>query len=147
MTDKEREMLAMLTTLNSMLYQVLNDYNKSLVENAELRKEIDWFKRYIDELVEHKDMVCLPADLKNLRNTNAKLTTENESLNKRIDSLIKKFDELTNHRDEIDGDKKNMYLNPEKHIGGSNPKKHIEFDASTLVNIVKDYAASLKKRK
>lgn len=35
---------------------------------------------YADRRVEHKDMVCLPADLKNLRETNAHFAAENEAL-------------------------------------------------------------------
>ena len=35
---------------------------------------------YADRLVEHKNMVCLPADLKNLREANAHFATENEML-------------------------------------------------------------------
>jgi hypothetical protein len=35
---------------------------------------------YADRLVEHKDMVCLPADLQNLRNANTALAQENFEL-------------------------------------------------------------------
>ena len=64
--------------------ELLSAYNKVLAENVELKKELDWYKDYADRLVEHKDMVCLPADLKNLRESNLKLATENEELKKLI---------------------------------------------------------------
>ena len=53
--------------------ELLSAYNKVLAENVELKKELDWYKNYADRLVKHKDMVCLPADLKNLRESNLKL--------------------------------------------------------------------------
>jgi len=67
--------------------ELLSAYNKVLAENVELKKELDWYKNYADRLVEHKDMVCLPADLKNLRESNLKLATENEELKKRVETL------------------------------------------------------------
>jgi hypothetical protein len=67
--------------------ELLSDYNKVLAENVELQKQLDWYKNYADRLVEHKDMVCLPADLKNLRESNLKLATENEELKKRVETL------------------------------------------------------------
>jgi hypothetical protein len=39
---------------------------------------------YADRLVEHKDMVCLPADLENLRNANAVLAQENFELKQQL---------------------------------------------------------------
>lgn len=67
--------------------ELLSAYNKVLAENVELKKELDWYKNYADRLVEHKDMVCLPADLKNLRESNLKLATENEELKKKVETL------------------------------------------------------------
>lgn len=67
--------------------ELLSAYNKVLVDNIELQKQLDWYKNYADRLVEHKDMVCLPADLKNLRESNLKLATENEELKKRVETL------------------------------------------------------------
>lgn len=67
--------------------ELLSAYNKVLAENVELKKELDWYKDYADRLVEHKDMVCLPADLKNLRESNLKLATENEELKKQVETL------------------------------------------------------------
>lgn len=64
--------------------RLLNLYNESLFKNRELQKQLDWYKNYCDELIEHKDMVCLPADLRNLRESNAKLAIENNELKKII---------------------------------------------------------------
>lgn len=175
MNNKEKDILAMFNELNSMLYEVLNDCNKALSENIELKKDIDWYKKYTDSLVNHKDMVCLPADLKNLREANAELSTENEELkkevenlkqltiqawftdveekNKQIDYLLKKVQELNDPELKDDEevtktfmDAQNMYFNPEKHTGGDTTKKDIEFDAEKLVNSVKDYADSLNNK-
>jgi hypothetical protein len=66
----------------SELNSILNDCNKTLADNAELKKKLAWYKDYADRLVAHKDMVCLPADLKNLRESNATLATENQELKK-----------------------------------------------------------------
>jgi hypothetical protein len=67
--------------------ELLSAYNKVLADNIELQKQLDWYKNYADRLVEHKDMVCLPADLKNLRESNAALATENEELKKQVETL------------------------------------------------------------
>lgn len=78
MSTKEKNITAMFSELNS----ILNDCNKTLSDNVELKKELAWYKDYADGLVEHKDMVCLPVDLKNLRESNLKLTLANEELKK-----------------------------------------------------------------
>ena len=148
MTNKEKDILALFNELNSMLYEVLGDCNKALSENIELKKEIDWFKKYTDALVEHKDMVCLPADLRNLREANSALATENEELKKKVKELTRPEpteEELNSlfMDKQVIPDEQDMYLNPEKHTGGDKTKKDIEFDAEKLVKSVKDYADSL----
>ncbi len=50
-------------------------------------KELVEANEYADRLVEHKDMVCLPADLANLRKANAAFASENEALKKEIKDL------------------------------------------------------------
>ena len=159
MNNKEKDILALFNELNSMLYEVLGDCNKALSENIELKKEIDWFKKYTDALVEHKDMVCLPADLKNLRESNAALATENEELKKKvktlnevicqawfadveekdkqIESLLKKVKELNDPELKDDEEVTKTFMDAQ-----TNPKD-IEFDAEKLVKSVKDYADSL----
>jgi hypothetical protein len=67
--------------------ELLSAYNKVLDDIVELKKDLAWYKNYADRLVEHKDMVCLPADLKNLRESNAALATENEELKKQVETL------------------------------------------------------------
>lgn len=155
MTNKEKDILALFNELNSMLYEVLGDCNKALSENIELKKEVAWFKKYTDALVEHKDMVCLPADLKNLREANAALATENEELkkviaqawftdveekDKQIESLLKKVKELNDPELKDDEEVTKTFMDAQ-----TNPKD-IEFDAEKLVKSVKDYADSLQNK-
>jgi len=155
MTNKEKDILALFNELNSMFNELIRDYNKALSENIELKKEIAWFKKYTDALVEHKDMVCLPADLKNLRESNAALATENEELkkviaqawftdveekDKQIESLLKKVKELNDPELKDDEEVTKTFMDAQ-----TNPKD-IEFDAEKLVKSVKDYADSLQNK-
>ena len=159
MTYKEKDILAMFKELNSMLYELLNDYNKALDDIVKLKTEIDWYKKYTDKLVEHKDMVCLPADLKNLRESNAALATENEELknkvktlnevvcqawfadveekDKQIEYLLKRVKELTGPEpteEELNSLFMDKQVNP----------KDIEFDGDKLVDSVEEAASKLK---
>ena len=88
--DLSREYSALYGFPDKIFSQVL-DIKQELVKRTseveELKKQLDWYKNYADRLVEHKDMVCLPADLKNLRESNLKLATENEELKKRVETL------------------------------------------------------------
>jgi uncharacterized coiled-coil protein SlyX len=170
MTNKEKDIWAMFNELNSMLYEVMGDFNKSWVENIELKKEIDWFKKYTDALVEHKNMVCLPADLKNLRESNAALTTENEELKKQVDTLnevitqawftdveekdkqieylLKRVKELSDPelKDEPTDEELNEELTRffmDKQV----TPKDIEFDGDKLVDSVEEAASKLKSIK
>lgn len=128
----------MFNELNSMLYEVLGDCNKALSENIELKKEIAWFKKYTDALVEHKDMVCLPADLKNLRESNATLATENEKLKK----IIKRYRNDSNVMLEpTDEEVTKTFMDKQ-----ANPKD-IEFDGDELVASVEEAASKLKSIK
>ena len=149
----------MFKELNSMLYELLNDYNNALDDIVKLKKEIDWYKKYTDKLVEHKDMVCLPADLKNLRESNAALATENEELknkvktlnevvcqawfadveekDKQIEYLLKRVKELTGPEpteEELNSLFMDKQVNP----------KDIEFDGDKLVDSVEEAASNLK---
>jgi hypothetical protein len=47
-------------------------------------EDYKWMSDYADRLVEHKDMVCLPADLANLREANAALAQENFELKQQL---------------------------------------------------------------
>ena len=71
----------------SQVLDIRQELVKRTSEVEELKKQLDWYKNYADRLVEHKDMVCLPADLKNLRESNLKLATENEELKKKVETL------------------------------------------------------------
>jgi phosphoenolpyruvate carboxylase len=71
----------------SQVLDIRQELVKRTSEFEELKKQLDWYKNYADRLVEHKDMVCLPADLKNLRESNLKLATENEELKKKVETL------------------------------------------------------------
>jgi len=52
--------------------------------SEELERELHEAHAYADRLVAHKDMVCLPADLKNLREANAHFAAENALLKNAI---------------------------------------------------------------
>lgn len=149
----------MFNELNSMLYEVMGDCNKALSENIELKKEVAWFKKYTDALVEHKDMVCLPADLKNLRESNAALATENQELKKQVDTLNEVITQAW-FTDVEEKDKQIEYLLKRvKELSGPEPTeeelnslfmdkqvnpKDIEFDGDKLVDSVEEAASNLK---
>jgi DNA-directed RNA polymerase subunit RPC12/RpoP len=162
MTYKEKDILAMFSELNSMFNELIRDYNAALDDIVKLKAEIDWYKKYTDKLVEHKDMVCLPADLKNLRESNATLATENEELKNKvktlnevvcqawfadveekdnqIEYLLKKVDELSTPEpteEELNSLFMDNQVNP----------KDIEFDGDKLVSSVEEAASKLKSLK
>lgn len=149
----------MFSELNSMFNELIRDYNAALDDIVKLKSEIDWYKKYTDKLVEHKDMVCLPADLKNLRESNAALATENEELknkvktlnevvcqawfadveekDKQIEYLLKRVKELTGPEpteEELNSLFMDKQVNP----------KDIEFDGDKLVDSVEEAASNLK---
>ena len=153
----------MFSELNSMLNEVLNDYNKALDDIVKLKKDIDWYKKYTDKLVEHKDMVCLPADLKNLRESNAALATENQELKKQVEAaknviiqtwftdiqdkdkqiehLLQKVNQLSDPELKDDEDVTKTFMDAQ-----ANPKD-IEFDGDKLVASVEEAASKLKSIK
>ena len=55
MTNKEKDILALFNELNSMLYEVLNDYNKALSENIELKKVIERYRNDPNVMFEPTD--------------------------------------------------------------------------------------------
>ena len=162
MNNKEKDIWAMFNELNSMLYEVMGDFNKAWAENIELKKEVAWFKKYTDALVEHKDMVCLPADLKNLRESNAALATENEELKKQVDTLNEVITQAW-FTDVEEKDKQIGYLLKRvQELSGPEPTdeeltslfmdkqvtpKDIEFDGDKLVDSVEEAASKLKSIK
>ena len=163
MTYKEKDILAMFSELNSMFNELIRDYNAALDDIVKLKAEIDWYKKYTDKLVEHKDMVCLPADLKNLRESNAALATENEELknkvktlnevvcqawfadveekDKQIEHLLKKVKKLSDDELKDDEDVTKTFMDAQ-----ANPKD-IAFDGDKLVASVEEAASKLKSIK
>ena len=153
----------MFKELNSMLYELLNDYNKALDDIVKLKAEIDWYKKYTDKLVKHKDMICLPADLKNLRESNAALAIENQELkkqvevaksviiqtwftdiqdkDKQIEHLLQKVKELSDTELKDDEDVTKTFMDAQ-----TNPKD-IAFDGDKLVASVEEAASKLKSIK
>jgi DNA-directed RNA polymerase subunit RPC12/RpoP len=162
MTHKEKDILAMFSELNSMFNELIRDCNRVLDDNVQLKKDLAWYKDYADRLVAHKDMVCLPADLKNLRESNAALATENEKFknkvkalnevvcqawfadveekDKQIEYLLKKVEELS--RPEPTAEELNSLFMDNQ----VNPKD-IEFDGDKLVDSVEEAASKLKSIK
>ena len=139
--------------------ELLSAYNKVLADNIELQKQLDWYKNYADRLVEHKDMVCLPADLKNLRESNTALAIENQELKKQVETLkgvitqawfadveekdkqieylLKKVEEFSTPEpteEELNSLFMDKQVNP----------KDIEFDGDKLVSSVEEAASKLK---
>ena len=150
----------MFSELNSMFNELIRDYNAALDDIVKLKKDIDWYKKYTDKLVEHKDMICLPADLKNLRESNAALATENEELKNRVKTLnevitqawftdveekdkqigylLKKVRELSDPELNDDEDVTKTFMDAQ-----ANPKD-IKFDGDKLVASVEEAASNLK---
>ena len=150
----------MFSELNSMFNELIRDYNAALDDIVKLKAEIDWYKKYTDKLVEHKDMVCLPADLKNLRESNAALATENQELKKQVEAaksviiqtwftdiqdkdkqiehLLQKVKELSDPELKDDEDVTKTFMDAQ-----ANPKD-IEFDGDKLVASVEEAASNLK---
>ena len=149
----------MYNALEKQLKEAQEYTNQLENEIKELKKELDWYKDYADRLVEHKDMVCLPADLKNLRETNLKLATENQELKKQVETLrgiitqawftnveekdkqieylLKKVEEFSTPEpteEELNSLFMDKQVNP----------KDIEFDGDKLVSSVEEAASKLK---
>ena len=153
----------MFSELNSMFNELMRDCNRVLDDNVQLKKDLAWYKDYADRLVEHKDMVCLPADLKNLRESNLKLATENEELKKKVETLkgvitqawftdveekdkqieylLKRVKELSDPELKDDEDVTKTFMDVQ-----ANPKD-IKFDGDKLVASVEEAASKLKSIK
>mgnify|MGYP002507741184 FL=1 len=161
-TNKEKDILSMFSELNSMFNELIRDCNRVLDDNVQLKKDLAWYKDYADRLVAHKDMVCLPADLKNLRESNAALAIENQELKKQVETLkgvitqawfadveekdkqiehlLKKVEELSTPEpteEELNSLFMDKQVNP----------KDIEFDGDKLVSSVEEAASKLKSLK
>jgi len=79
--------------MNVKRYNLTNPYDSGMEKHPTgkyvLFEDYKWMSDYADRLVEHKDMVCLPADLKNLRDANAALAQENFELKQLLKQLLK----------------------------------------------------------
>ena len=49
-----------------------------------LLRDVAFWSDYADKLVAHKDMLCLPKDLQNLRTANSQFATENHILKEQL---------------------------------------------------------------
>jgi hypothetical protein len=161
-TNKEKDILSMFSELNSMFNELIRDYNNAFDDIVELKKDLAWYKDYADRLVNHKDMVCLPADLKNLRESNTALAIENEELKKQVETLkgvitqawftdVEEKDKQIEHlRQKVEKlstpeptEEELNSLFMDKQV---NPKD-IEFDGDKLVSSVEEAASKLKSLK
>ena len=153
----------MFSELNSMFNELIRDSNRVLDDNVELKKALAWYKDYADRLVNHKDMVCLPADLKNLRESNTALAIENQELKKQVETLkgvitqawftdveekdkqieylLQKVKELSDPELKDDTEVTKTFMDAQ-----TNPKD-IEFDGDKLVSSVEEAASKLKSLK
>ena len=130
----------MFSELNSMFNELIRDSNRVLDDNVQLKKDLAWYKDYADRLVNHKDMVCLPADLKNLRESNTALAIENQELKKQVETLK---GVITQAWFTLKGEPTEEELNSLFMDKQVNPKD-IEFDGDKLVASVEEAASKLK---
>ena len=130
----------MFSELNSMFNELIRDSNRVLDDNVQLKKDLAWYKDYADRLVNHKDMVCLPADLKNLRESNTALAIENQELKKQVETLK---GVITQAWFTLKGEPTEEELNSLFMDNQVNPKD-IEFDGDKLVSSVEEAASKLK---
>ena len=63
---------------------ILRNQLKLHEENEELKKDLEFWINYADKLVAHKEMVCLPKDLENLRQANEHFAQENFELKEKL---------------------------------------------------------------
>ena len=130
----------MFSELNSMFNELIRDYNNALDDIVKLKKDLAWYKDYADRLVNHKDMVCLPADLKNLRESNTALAIENQELKKQVETLKGVITQawFTLKGEPTEEELNSLFMNKQV-----NPKD-IEFDGDKLVSSVEEAASKLK---
>ena len=74
-------------TDSELIDELLQNVKTLHEENARLYSEIGRLEKYADNLVEHSNMPCLPADLRNLRTANLDFAMENQKLKTRIKHL------------------------------------------------------------
>ena len=82
-THRENQSATPRTDAHQMIDGMAHDHLWSNFAET-LERELQQANDYADRLVEHKDMVCLPADLANLREANTYFAIENEMLKNAI---------------------------------------------------------------
>lgn len=75
---------------------ILDRFEELVAENEKLKIELQEAKDYADKLIDHKDMICLPADLANLREANARFAFDNHMLRDKLDKLEKELKHISN---------------------------------------------------
>ena len=75
---------------------ILDRFEELVTENEKLKIELQEAKDYADKLIDHKDMICLPADLANLREANARFAFDNHMLRDKLDKLEKELKHISN---------------------------------------------------
>lgn len=103
-THRENQSATPRTDAHQMIDGMAHDHLWSNFAET-LERELQQANDYADRLVEHKDMVCLPADLANLREANTYFAIENEALKAQRDLLIEALEKalnatVLNHRKE-----------------------------------------------
>lgn len=78
-------------TDEQLIEELMSNVHKLHTENAILTHELEESRKYADELVEHSNMPCLPADLRNLRQANEHFAVENQRLKEEIKELDRKL--------------------------------------------------------
>lgn len=78
-------------TDEQLIEELMTNVHRLHTENAILTHELEEARKYADDLVEHSNMPCLPADLRNLRQTNEHFAAENERLKEEIKELDRKL--------------------------------------------------------
>jgi len=87
--------------ISKALFQAADRLEEIADENKKLKVELQEANDYADKLVNHKDMVCLPADLKNLREANAHFAVENEKLKCELANTKWSLDEARKNAGEL----------------------------------------------
>ncbi len=62
-TNKEKDILAMFSELNSMFNELIRDYNNALDDIVKLKKDLAWYKDYADRLVEQDCKMRYPLKI------------------------------------------------------------------------------------
>ena len=78
-------------TDEQLIEELMTNVHRLHKENAILTHELEEARKYADDLVEHSNMPCLPADLRNLRQANEHFAVENERLKEEIKELDRKL--------------------------------------------------------